>query len=380
MTLYLLIIIFVLSAVSLHIQLILGIKSQFDKVAIFFLIYVMVHALHAGIVRLLPDTYNYIDRAAPFGLLYGPMLYLALKTSMRGSKVPPYQFWLHALPFLLALPVYILYLISDTFKNYWSIYRVILYGTMSLSWISYAVWVESYNIRKKAKGFSDNSNLVLTMSIVLFSLGLFMLLLVVARMTTKEAVESGSSGAFIFFFMLIVITSVYMLLMKTLTDKVTAGNNTFVNNESDNIFSLKNNKTDAVYQKSKIQDDVLFDYLSRINKYMETKPYLDPEFNLNRLSHDLKIYKHHLSQVFSKEYGQSFTTFVNTKRIEYACSLLKRKTPDCNIEELAERCGFSSKASFYRNFNEIMGDTPAKYMKSNLSIEDKMDTKTKDNL
>lgn len=364
MNFYLLIIIFVLSGVSLHIQLILGIKNQFDKVLLFFLVYTMVHALHAGIVTKLPVSYYYIDYAAPFGLLYGPIGYFAFKTSFKVvGEFTLRRILIHAIPFLCGIPFYIFLLLSDTFRfHYIDIYYIVLYTAMALEWIGYSLWIICFDMRKKDT-LSENSIFILAVVMVLFTLGIFVLLLVGNVLITNQKVSVGSNF-FVFLFMLLIVMLVYVLLMQKLsatkfTKKKAEEQNTLSTNQTS--ISLEDKALDSSYQKSKIQGDMLRDYLLRIDEYMETKPYLNPKFNLVQLARDLKIYKHHLSQIFNKEYGQSFSVFVNSKRIEYACSLLNQKESDYSMEELAERCGFNSKASFYRNFNEFMGCSPVSY-------------------
>ena len=86
------------------------------------------------------------------------------------------------------------------------------------------------------------------------------------------------------------------------------------------------------------------------------------------LQHDLKIsdvaallytnrtYIQHTIQELS---GESFTKYVNRKRIEYAIELQK-KHPEYNIETIATRSGYTHLGTFYRNYKIVTGKTPAK--------------------
>ena len=86
------------------------------------------------------------------------------------------------------------------------------------------------------------------------------------------------------------------------------------------------------------------------------------------LQHDLKIsdvaallytnrtYIQHTIQELS---GESFTKYVNRKRIEYAIELQK-KHPEYNIETIATQSGYTHLGTFYRNYKIVTGKTPAK--------------------
>ncbi len=55
----------------------------------------------------------------------------------------------------------------------------------------------------------------------------------------------------------------------------------------------------------------------------------------------------------------TFATFVNSYRITYAIDLLS--TTDLPIEDIAYRCGFNSRSTFYKQFIRITGNHPGNY-------------------
>lgn len=77
-----------------------------------------------------------------------------------------------------------------------------------------------------------------------------------------------------------------------------------------------------------------------------------------------------LSRVFSKQVGCNFLTYVNTQRVTYAKRLLK--TSRLPIDEVGARAGFQSRRSFYRNFQEMCGETPSDYREKKLKEKHKM--------
>ena len=60
--------------------------------------------------------------------------------------------------------------------------------------------------------------------------------------------------------------------------------------------------------------------------------------------------------------GISFYDFVNTRRIDYACSLLGNTSE--TVENIAYKSGFNSASTFYRVFVKVKGTTPAEFRKS----------------
>lgn len=86
------------------------------------------------------------------------------------------------------------------------------------------------------------------------------------------------------------------------------------------------------------------------------------------LQHDLKISDVALLLGSNRTYiqrsimelsGESFTKYVNRKRIEYAIELQK-KHPEYNIETIATQSGYTHLGTFYRNYKIVTGKTPRK--------------------
>ena len=70
-------------------------------------------------------------------------------------------------------------------------------------------------------------------------------------------------------------------------------------------------------------------------------------------------YNHcYFSTLFSRNFRSSFSTYLNTVRINNATALLSSKS----VSETAELVGFSSVQSFYQNFKKVLGKTPSEYL------------------
>src|SRR5690606_13851127 len=130
----------ILAFISLYLSFSISNKDPFNRVTQFFLIYIIIHVSHAFLVRLAPSEYAYIDRAAPFDLLYGPILYYAHLTA-KGYSLSKKTILRHATPFIIALPFYVAFLASSSFRAYSMFYYSSLYGPMALSWLGYSVYV-----------------------------------------------------------------------------------------------------------------------------------------------------------------------------------------------------------------------------------------------
>ena len=87
------------------------------------------------------------------------------------------------------------------------------------------------------------------------------------------------------------------------------------------------------------------------------KPFLNPDFQLMDLRQVLPLNRTYLSQFINTEYGCSFYQWVNGLRINEAKRLMAEQ-PDLKVQDIAERCGFSSRQAFHRAFSRETGQTP----------------------
>lgn len=85
--------------------------------------------------------------------------------------------------------------------------------------------------------------------------------------------------------------------------------------------------------------------------------YLDPQLKLADLVLRLGSNRNYVYQAINVEMGMSFSEYVNRMRVEYAEQLLQSH-PTMTLVEVAERSGFASSTSFYRNFKLLRGCSP----------------------
>lgn len=90
------------------------------------------------------------------------------------------------------------------------------------------------------------------------------------------------------------------------------------------------------------------------------------KFNLVDVSEHLHVSPSHLSRLFKKEMGLSFTDYVLEKRIEEAKRLLDHST--YSLADITGILNFSSKSYFINCFKKTVGQTPTEYRNKTLSF------------
>jgi len=103
-------------------------------------------------------------------------------------------------------------------------------------------------------------------------------------------------------------------------------------------------------------------YKETLEQWIEKgKPYLNPDFQLMDLRQVLPLNRTYLSQLINNEYGCSFYQWVNGLRIKEAKRLMTEQ-PELKIQDIAERCGFSSRRVFSQIFTRETGQTPSEWL------------------
>ena len=107
-------------------------------------------------------------------------------------------------------------------------------------------------------------------------------------------------------------------------------------------------------------------YKEKIVAYMEeTKPYLNPEFSVSQLSHEMNLPLHHCSYIVNYVIGKNFREWVNGYRIAHFISEYPEQIKTKTIVSLSMECGFKNKNTFYNSFKHEMGVAPSEYFQGN---------------
>lgn len=84
------------------------------------------------------------------------------------------------------------------------------------------------------------------------------------------------------------------------------------------------------------------------------RPYINPDLKMGDLASALDTSSHSLSYLLNQYLNQSYYDFIN----EYRVTQFKKMVADSQysrytLTALAELCGFSSRASFFRSFKRV---------------------------
>ena len=91
------------------------------------------------------------------------------------------------------------------------------------------------------------------------------------------------------------------------------------------------------------------------------KKHYAEQIRLADLAEYMHISESHLSRIFKKNIGMSFTQYMISIRIEAAISLMNNT--NLKVYEIAEKVGYQNVEHFSRIFKNITGKSPKEYMK-----------------
>jgi len=121
-------------------------------------------------------------------------------------------------------------------------------------------------------------------------------------------------------------------------------------------------RSTAVEEEMDEPDPANAAYRATLDAWIEKeKPYCNPDFQLTDLRQVLPLNRSYLSRFINSAYGCSFYQWVNDLRIEEAKRLM-REQPEHKVQDVAERCGFSSRRVFYQIFTRETGQTPSEWL------------------
>lgn len=121
------------------------------------------------------------------------------------------------------------------------------------------------------------------------------------------------------------------------------------------------------YKASKLTDEECKALEEKLRQTMlEQKPYTNQNLNMTDLARLVGISVHNLSYLFNQYLNCKYSDYVNNYRVKEFQRILEEEEGESRytIMGLAERCGFNSKASFFRNFKRVTGVTPNEFLKS----------------
>lgn len=120
-------------------------------------------------------------------------------------------------------------------------------------------------------------------------------------------------------------------------------------------FSFIGNKTILSDEKANKNPDVF----GRIKKYVDEN-FTQADLSLNTISSALSYNPKYISGVFKKEMSVGLIEYLNTIRIQYACTLMKQGLTSVN--DIAYLSGYKDSLYFSKVFKKKMGVSPRQYI------------------
>jgi AraC-like DNA-binding protein len=290
-------------------------------------------------------------------LLFNPAFYLYVKSLTKRDFRLKWIHLLHLLPYTaFEISVYVIRepLSLDSFFGSSGnlIFRIFFVVVALFSWLVYnagsAVMVDQH--RKNLKNEFSSIDSRNRINWILFIVIMYTSSCIIVFGTGAYSVFTKTFSAFphilthCVLLLLIYILGYYGLMQKSI------------------FLPLPEEEPVVRYKDSALSERKKKEIKTRILKYFEKeKPYLNPELNLDLLSRQTNLPKHHLTEVLNTEIGMNFFHFVNSYRVTAVTEMLLDPKNRYSIEAIGYDCGFNSKSSFFTVFKQLTGQTPAQY-------------------
>jgi AraC-like DNA-binding protein len=309
----------------------------------------------------------------PFRMMFGPLLYVYVRTMLYPEEHQGRKIFLHFIPALLITVLLIPdYFAPNSFKlevinNFYernSIFIatpsglippgylppfVILYGLgyCLASYIKIRQYRKSdqyaYFYNSKVVGWVYLFTIVLT---VYISCQLI-------QFISLSLVKQISSWTQIFQSLSLLSLMAYLLISQDVLDNMDGCLNQLPPDKIKPLIPVPIDTSNAAFIQS--VEQYVYDY----------RPYLNPDFAINEMAAHFGSYSRKLSVQLGKTYGMHFNEWVNRYRINYLIEILKEdEYKNIKLEALIFQSGFHYRSSFYAAFKKIMKSTPSAFLKS----------------
>ena len=151
------------------------------------------------------------------------------------------------------------------------------------------------------------------------------------------------------------------------------------NNSLNTVHFLLSPEEEAVKEKKNLEDSIPVDKYRSSNITAEDckrlterlknlirdkKLYSNPELKIADLAKELDVPAYILSYLFNQYLNRNYYDYINDYRIaEFKYLVNKGEHMTYTLNALIEKCGFNSRASFFRHFKRATGMTPNEYIK-----------------
>lgn len=327
----------------------------------------------------------------PIFMLSGPMLYLYVRNNLSESKIRLswWQYGLHFSPALLGILNMLPYsfvsmtekeqLIHGLIQNPNNIYQIpyfffpnsFLFLIRPISGIIY-ILVCFWNIHQVKKKVKESGsalvgvnfkwlNLILSITLLNFSSLVIMIFDFVFFHTTLDSNV-----------MTVVVVTFPMLCVAALNISILFFPSVFYG-----VFTHRTSSEEELVVKEKEESQVIEEIIDedarktfkvvadKLEIYFQSKPYLQPGFNLSTITSQTDLPYHKITSYFSVYLGINFNDWKNNARVDYAVDLINSgRAKNLTLESIAASCGFLSRSNFVNAFKKKMLMTPSEYVKT----------------
>lgn len=287
----------------------------------------------------------------PIWLLFGPLLFIGCTARNKKLDFRNILIWLHFVPFFIAFFTFLRAYVITNMSHPWETPLFVSYQNnfyiIFVSLIIYGSYLLIQVLKTTKACLNRHDILVIVLSSIFILIGIVTFMFFLAW-----GIVHFNLGMDYRFF-------TYGLLGLAALEIVWYWN---LPSEKNKTNGSDDKRLSPNYKNSALSGDTADELRQRVVAYFENeKVYLKPDFSLNRLSRDLKIPKHNLSQLFNIHFEKSFHSFTAGYRIRHAIQLLNENQGRLTIESLAYSCGFNSKSSFNKYFKEFTGESPSEF-------------------
>lgn len=136
-------------------------------------------------------------------------------------------------------------------------------------------------------------------------------------------------------------------------------------NQPEIFAGIKFKETEEKYAGSGLSEEESVSIYKQILHILEEdKVYLNPDLVLQDLGDSLQVSTKNLSQVINQQSGKNFFDFINSYRCEEVKKIMAKADPKVTVLEIMYEAGFNSKSSFNKEFKKLNGVTPTEFRKS----------------
>lgn len=298
--------------------------------------------------------------------LFGPLFYLYMLRLLTVREKSKTKEWLHFLPALLQLILYLPLLFQDRTsfitnireQSYSSFFAVVGFAALLYNFF---YWIRCYKLLRKYQedvahthSFEENlsylSTFIKLMAVCLSLWAFSYLVYPISYMFGYDPLPISELSLDIMWVVISVLT--YFLGYYAMAQP--------------EIFTQLQDEDVFVSEKQKeviLPDENLIKMKEELSKLMlKQKPYRNPKLSLQELAEMMDTNLHTISRLINEGYDKNFYDFINEYRIEDFKDLItKEQYKNQTFLALALEVGFSSKTTFYRAFKKSTGETPRKY-------------------